>query len=194
MTGKNVIKAAIDKMTELDAAGWALVLLRCDREADIRRTVEGYVHIARYAPRVKTADWQKKAAEQPILNIKDGVPFNWQEHAPQGGDISQLDHGAEPALLEQLVRCTDPATALEHRLIFFPSLYDVVGKPETARTALQQQILFILREISVQKAQKEQRADHSGVHGRPALRGTAGVSLCAGYRLSRPGGAASDPL
>ena len=39
MTGKNVIKAAIDKMTELDAAGWALVLLRCDREADIRRTV-----------------------------------------------------------------------------------------------------------------------------------------------------------
>lgn len=94
MTGKNVIKAAIDKMTELDAAGWALVLLRCDREADIRRTVEGYVHIARYAPRVKTADWQKKAAEQPILNIKEvtamgtvkryGVPFNWQEHAPQG--------------------------------------------------------------------------------------------------------------
>lgn len=47
MTGKNVIKAAIDKMTELDAAGWALVWLRCDREADIRRTVEGYVHIAR---------------------------------------------------------------------------------------------------------------------------------------------------
>ena len=127
MTGKNVIKAAIDKMTELDAAGWALVLLRCDREADIRRTVEGYVHIARYAPRVKTADWQKKAAEQPILNIKEvtamgtvkryGVPFNWQEHAPQGGDISRLDHGAEPALLEQLVRCTDPATSLEHRLI-----------------------------------------------------------------------------
>ena len=71
MTGKNVIKAAIDKVTELDAAGWALVLLRCDREADIRRTVEGYVHIARYAPKVKTADWQKKAAEQPILNIKE---------------------------------------------------------------------------------------------------------------------------
>lgn len=168
MTGKNVIKAAIDKMTELDAAGWALVLLRCDREADIRRTVEGYVHIARYAPRVKTADWQKKAAEQPILNIKEvtamgtvkryGVPFNWQEHAPQGGDISQLDHGAEPALLEQLVRCTDPATALEHRLIFFPSLYDIVGKPETARTALQQQILFILQEISVLKRRRKSNA------------------------------------
>lgn len=66
MTGKNVIKAAIDKMTELDAAGWALVLLRCDREADIRRTVEGYVHIARYAPRVKTADWQKRQQSNPF--------------------------------------------------------------------------------------------------------------------------------
>ena len=87
-----------------------------------------------------------------------GVPFNWQEHAPQGGDISQLDHGAEPALLEQLVRCTDPATALEHRLIFFPSLYDVVGKPENVRTALQQQMLSILREISVLKRRRKSNA------------------------------------
>lgn len=137
------------------------MLLRCDREADIRRTVEGYVHIARYAPRVKTADWQKKAAEQPILNIKEvtamgtvkryGVPFNWQEHAPQGGDISRLEpwRGARAAGAAGAVH--GPCNRAGAQAVFFPSLYDIVGKPETARTALQQQILFILREISVLK-------------------------------------------
>lgn len=164
----SVIDRAVAKMTELDAAGWALILLRCDREADICRAVEGYVHAERYIPKVKTADWQNRAQTEPAKNIKEvtvmgtvksyGVPFNWQEHAPKGGEESQLDHGAAPALMEQLIRCTNPATALEHRLIYFPRLYEIVGRPEENRSAVQRQYLSLLREISMLKKRGKSNA------------------------------------
>ena len=49
-----VIEKTIHNMTELDAAGWAIITLRCDNEADIRRSVEGYVHAKTYEPKFTT--------------------------------------------------------------------------------------------------------------------------------------------
>lgn len=165
---KSVIDIAIEKMAELDAAGYALILLRCDREADIRRTVEGYVHAARYIPSTKAKDYDARKNTAPVQNVKEatmmgtvksfGVPFNWYEHAPQTEKSDGLDYGKKPALMEALTSCTDPAFALEHRLIFFSRLYDIVGKPESARTEVQQQYIALLREISVLKRRGKSNA------------------------------------
>lgn len=163
---KGVIEAAAAKMAELDAAGRAILLLRCDQETDIRRTVESYIHTTRYVPTIRTADYESKKQFMPIENIKEatimgtvrryGEPFNWMNHAPASGD--RLDHGAEPALMHELIKCTNPTTALEHRLIFFPRLYDIAGRPEGARTEIQQQYLALLREISVLKRRGKSNA------------------------------------
>ena len=38
------IENAINELTAVDAAGWGLVILRADRNADIRRVIENYPH------------------------------------------------------------------------------------------------------------------------------------------------------
>ena len=45
---KTAVEKAVGNMTDLDAAGWAILMVRCDSEADIRRTVEGYIHAKPY--------------------------------------------------------------------------------------------------------------------------------------------------
>ena len=47
---KTAVEKAVGNMTDLDAAGWAILMVRCDSEADIRRTVEGYIHAKAYQP------------------------------------------------------------------------------------------------------------------------------------------------
>lgn len=200
-----MIDTAIEKMTEMDAAGYALILLRCDCETDIRRTVEGYVHAAQYIPSTKAKDYDKRKDTAPIQNVKEatamgtvnslGVPFNWYKHASACGMSDGLDHGNKPSLMEALTSCTDPSSALEHRLIYFSRLYDIVGKPESARTEIQQQYLDLLRKISLLKRrEKKQCADCTGLYRRNTVRRTARTYLCAGHRLSRQGGIASNHL
>ncbi len=165
---KNVIDAAVRRMTELDAAGWGIVLLRCDREGDICRTVEGYVHAARYVPKNKASDWKEKNNLAPAANVREvtgmgtvkrcGVPFSWREHAPEGGDIGNLDHGAEPSLMNQLIRCIEPSSALEHQLIYFPNIYEIIGNPENTRTPVQMQYIQLLREIGRRKRRAQSKA------------------------------------
>ena len=37
---KTAVEKAVRNMTDLDAAGWAILMVRCDSEADIRRTIQ----------------------------------------------------------------------------------------------------------------------------------------------------------
>lgn len=153
------IEKAIHSMTELDAAGWAIITLRCDNEADIRRCVEGYVHAKTYKPKYAT----KNAAQNPTpTNMKEvtgmgtvktiSKPFVWTEHAPPSGDNGAMDHSAEPALMHYLLKCVDPVSRMEHRLLYIPYLYDIIGNPDRAeRTPIQLQYLYLLREIGIQK-------------------------------------------
>lgn len=154
-----VIEKTIHNMTELDAAGWAIITLRCENEADIRRTVEGYVHAKSYEPKYTT---KTSPQNNHPTNIKEvtgmgtvktiSKPFVWTEHAPSSGDDGALDYGAEPALMNYLLKCVDPISRMEHRLLYIPYLYDIIGNPERAdRSAIQLQYLYLLREIGVQK-------------------------------------------
>ncbi len=154
-----VIEKTIHSLTELDAAGWAIIALRCDTDADIRRSVEGYVHAKTYKPRYTT---KNSTLNGHPTNIKEVTgmgtvktisrPFVWAEHAPFSGDNNALDYGSEPALMNYLLKCVDPLSRMEHRLLYIPYIYDIIGNPEKdVRTAIQLQYLYLLREIGIQK-------------------------------------------
>lgn len=156
-----VIPRAVQKMTELDAAGWGIVVLRCDSEADIRRTVRGYIHSRAYTPKNRCQDWRESLESAPPVNLKEvtgletvktlTVPFSWWEHGPREGDTGKLDYGAEPALMHFLIQCAHPDEGLEHRLLYVPRLADLIGGEGGERTGIQLQYLYLLREIGAQK-------------------------------------------
>lgn len=163
---KTAVEKAVRNMTDLDAAGWAILMVRCDSEADIRRTVEGYIHAKPYQPAFPA---KNSTPSRDPDNIKEvtgmqtvkslSKPFLWSEHAPKEGRIGELDHGAEPALMHYLGKCVDPRYRLERRLLYIPNIFDVIGSPgKESRSPAQMQYIYLLREIGMLKKRGQSNA------------------------------------
>lgn len=165
----HVIERAIRRMTDLDAAGYAMLILRCDREADIRKVVAGYRHCAgeAYTPRHRVGqspDGGKNGANMlevtGLYTVKRfGTPFRWNEHGL--GAENEMDYNAQQALMKRLSDCADAVSGRRHTLLYFPRLFDVIGESgdgRDARTMLQRQYLYLLRDIGEAKKQGRSNA------------------------------------
>ena len=147
------IKNAAELLAEVDAAGWGLVILRADRNADIRRVIENYPH---------------KRTPDAILSDNDGI-YNTTgspniKETIDGGMIkdfkkkikysraSNIDRSED--LFAWLEDCISEDTGLIYRLTFIPNSDDVIGKKnrDSAR------IIALIQEICEEKRKGKNHA------------------------------------
>ena len=160
------VEEAVRKLTELDAAGWAVVVLRCDRESEIRRVVEGYRHAAGSERKAEDETPMDGLTSVKVLNMHEATACSTVKdyhHAFRTLDHAQKSPGKTGNILvEWLERGLldfdgkvvngDP----NHRLLFIPDFEAIFGtRPEDGRprAADAQQCIFVLHELARQKRQ-----------------------------------------
>ena len=143
------IDDAAERMMELDAAGWGIVILRANREADIRRTVAKYPHL--YEATFKT----KGSPAFKTDNIKESIGGGLIKDFFASLDYpSSLDGVAENPLREWLAAGLKGRNAMKHRLMYIPDLDSLTGKEDqsnSVRTVEQTQYLYLIRAICEEK-------------------------------------------
>ncbi len=151
MKGMTSIETAARKVAELDAAGWALVVLRADSEADIRRVVEQYPHKRYPVNRTKSSRYENVSELSG-----DGIVRNFfilPDFARQGKDE------AEGLLFGEWIgmRINTPDVGMRHDLIYIPDLVAATGPVDMGasqfreRTPDQRQCVFLLRALCEEK-------------------------------------------
>ena len=108
---KSSIDVAAERMVELDAAGWGLIILRADRESDIRRTVAKYPHL--YEPEFKT----KGASKYKTDNIQESIGGGLIKDFFSPLDYPSINDGSEESPLRTwFVAGLKGCNKLKHRL------------------------------------------------------------------------------
>ena len=119
---KSSIDVAAKRMIDLDAAGWGLVILRADRESDIRRTVAKYPHL--YEPEFKTKGSPKYKTDNMQESIGGGLIKDF--FSPL--DYPSSNDGAEESpLCAWLVAGLKGHNTLKHRLLYISDLTELTG-------------------------------------------------------------------
>ena len=157
---KTAIGKAIDEVDELDAAGWAIVILRCDRESDIRRVVEGYCHAR--GPQYVSADGASGATG---LNMSEATacgtckPY-WKSFSYAANGMSQdpAAMGKRGTLLHWLQEgLRETSDGRDYRLLYVPEAKDVIdaGGGEASQggrnVPLKRQCLYLMRALAERK-------------------------------------------
>ena len=146
---KTSIDIAVEKMVELDAAGWGVIVLRADSEADIRRVVAKYPHL--YEPTFKT----KGGAKYKYDNIREAIggglvkeffsPLSFPDGPSANGN--QINEWLSAALRPS-------AGGARHRVLYVRDIHDLIGRGNGdghERTLEQLQILYLLRALCEEK-------------------------------------------
>lgn len=142
------IENAARKVAELDAAGWALVVLRADSEADIRRVVELYPHKRYPVNRTKSSRYEnvsELSGDGFVRNffILPGFAQGSADGESFGGWLGK--------------RITNPAIGMRHDLIYIPDISAATGlrnlgdRQTFDRTSEQRQCVFLLRSLCEEK-------------------------------------------
>lgn len=142
------IRKAARQVADLDAAGWALVVLRADSEADIRRVVELYPHKRYPVNRTKSSRYEN------VFELSgDGIVRNF---------FILPDFAQKSAVGESFggwlgKRITNPAIGMRHDLIYIPDISAATGlrnlgdRQTFDRTSEQRQCVFLLRSLCEEK-------------------------------------------
>lgn len=139
------IDVAADKVSELDAAGWGLVVLCADAEADIRRVVAKYPHL-----------------EGALFKTKDSVPVNnLREYIGNDCHINFFESSypaatsnANKSLREWLsAGLRNKNIGMRHRVMYIPDLDDLIGRDDDRRDRRAEQIayLYLIRAVCEEK-------------------------------------------
>lgn len=161
---ESVIEKAAVEMATLDAAGYAIVVLRCPSEADIRAVVARYAHRtqrkkAKIAFRGAAAEYAP-GKDPHILEVTAletvkcfGEPFSWLDHGTDGNPDESV-YAADHHLMTHLsAACMLPGSR-EHTLLYIPDLPSLVGNGELQeRSPAQKQYLRLMKEIARLKRQ-----------------------------------------
>ncbi len=151
MKGMTSIETAVRKVAELDAAGWALIVLRADSEADIRRVVELYPHKRYPVNRTKSSRYEnvsELSGDGIVRNFFDLPDFVRQsKDKPEG-----LLFGAWIGK-----RINIPDVGMRHDLIYIPDISAATGsrnlddRQTSGRSSAQRQCVFLLRALCEEK-------------------------------------------
>lgn len=141
----SVTQQVSQRLTDLDAAGIALVILRCDRRSDIRAVVEAYVHKSESGGNIKEV-----TALQTVRRF--GTRFEWQYHGLTDGEP---DHAGARSLMHYLEGCTGPRGARERKLLYIPDLGQMLGKEPKQRSSIQMQYLSLLEDVARTKEEQQ---------------------------------------
>ena len=148
MSAETSIETAARKVAELDAAGWALVVLRADSEADIRRVVKLYPHKRYPVNRTKSSRYENVSELSG-----DGIVRNFfvlPDFAQKGADGESFGGWLG-------MRINSPAVGMRHDLIYIPDISaatgpaDLDGRQAHERTSEQRQCVFLLRALCEEK-------------------------------------------
>jgi len=130
----SIIQQSAALMSRLDAAGHAIVIMRCSHDSDIRRIIGEYAHKKAAAPRFTTKDTPKNTADTPIAaasatNLFEATPlgtyhrfdhaFSWGEHGLSDDDTLKQNNDA--ALMQFLQNCCMTPACKQHNLMYIPS-------------------------------------------------------------------------
>ena len=164
------ITKASEQMSALDAAGWGLIVLRADRDADIRRVVACYPH-KRCETEYKTKGMQYYDVADPQCdNIKEAIGggllknfFSRLSYLPKTPTPNPLRENSAPQtpppnpLREWLEKSLTLEVGSRHRLLYLPNIGEVIGPPDVTgnesgnRTPEQMQNLNLIRAFCEEK-------------------------------------------
>lgn len=146
---KTSIDRAVEQMVALDAAGWGVVVLRADREADIRRVVARYPHL--YRPRMRAKD----SPPFKYDNIKESIGGGRiKDFISAGGFASAIGQGENEVADWLAAGLVSKAVKMQHRLLYVPNAKDLLGDSEDAareRSPAQLQTLYLIRALCEEK-------------------------------------------
>jgi AAA+ superfamily predicted ATPase len=146
---KSSIDVAAERMVELDAAGWGLIILRADRESDIRRTVAKYPHL--YEPEFKT----KGAPKYKTDNIQESIGGGLIKDFFSPLDYPSINDGSEESPLRTwFVAGLKGCNKLKHRLLYVSDLCELVGSESDSgnvRNLEQTQNLYLIKALCEEK-------------------------------------------
>jgi len=141
----SVTRQMAQRLAELDAAGIAIVVLRCDRRGDIRAVVDAYIHKDEAAANIN------EVTSLGTLR-RFGTRFEWRQHGLSDGEP---DYEDSRSLMHYLESCTGARGARERKLLFIPNLVQLLGEDPKQRTPIQMQYLSLLEDIARIKEEQQ---------------------------------------
>lgn len=141
----SVVQQMSRRLAELDAAGIAIVALRCDRRSDIHAVVSAYPH------KDETGSNIKEATSLGTVR-RFGTRFEWKQHGLSDGEP---DYEGDRSLMRYLEGCTGPRGARERKLLYIPDLIRLLGEDAKQRTPIQLQYLSLLEDIARAKENQQ---------------------------------------
>ena len=140
------IDKAAAKVSELDAAGWGLIILCADAEADIRRVVAKYPHL--HESQFKTKDVCYDNVKESIGNGLVKNFFSPLEYPPviKAGENNPLREWLSAGLRNKSV-------GMRHRVMYIPNLDDLIGHDDERkdRSVEQTAYLYLIRAVCEEK-------------------------------------------
>ena len=138
-TKATVVQRMAQKLADLDAAGIAIVFLRCPNRSEIRSVVDAYVHRPHGTMREVTG-----------LNTVRlfRSRFEWELHGYGSGEAN---HGENRSLMRYLQDCTGDCSGRDYQLLYIPDIFRVIGDDRTARTEIQNQYIQLMEDIALGK-------------------------------------------
>lgn len=132
----SVVEWTAKQMATLDAAGYGIIMMRCNQESDIRRVIAEYIFRKNtvktkypcqdspktYAAGLSTNMWEATAMGT-VRQFEDA--FNWKLHGYDSQN--QVPYQAEMSLMTALTNCAKMPTRMDHQLIYIPDSKLLIG-------------------------------------------------------------------
>lgn len=159
---KTTIEKSAELMSTLDATGYAVLVMRCNQESDIRRVVDRYVFkIRSKTPKYKLKDSPASYAPTKDFGIEEVTAyetvqpfnraFNWGQDNPVAQEGQSL-YDKQNSLMYRLESFCEYPASMDHNLLFIPSIFDLVGEDGLhGRTETQRQYLYMLQHLAMMK-------------------------------------------
>ena len=144
----SVISRAARAMNLADEAGYGLIVLKCDSEADTRRVVDSWQHRHDQSERYSYADNMYEAtAVGTVRHLRE--QFSWALHGPASDSSSKysgLEHITLAGLLETFTSTTE---RYDRRLLFIPDVSLLTDERSGLR--YRKQFISLIRDMCRQK-------------------------------------------